>query len=99
MTEPKSNHYFTDDDIKQILAVQGQTKADIAVAVNDLKWIIKTYTSQCNEITELQKTIIELDRKLDAVTNTVWKYAGFGAGVILVVELIFMALPYARGVT
>lgn len=94
MAEQKTNHYFTDDDIKEILKVQGEIQKDIAVAANNLTWMITTYTNQCTEISGLKDDLQKLKDKVDSITITVWKYVGMGAGAVLAIELLVMALPY-----
>ena len=93
-----TQHYFTDDDIKKISEVQGQIQTDIAVATNNLNWIITTYKSQGVEIENLKKEIGDLRKELGSITITVWKYIGMGAGATVIIELIVMALPYLRGI-
>ena len=96
MDDQKPNlHYFTDDDVRQILKVQGDIQTDIAVTANNVKWFISTYKSQLVEIAELKKKIEDLNEKLAAVKNTLWKYIGVGIGIAIAVELIGLALTIA----
>jgi t-SNARE complex subunit (syntaxin) len=95
---PSPQHCFTDDDIKKIIENQGKIQQDIAVAANNLTWIIATYKSQTEEINKLTKRVADLEKLVGDMTVTIWKYIGMGAGAVLVVEIIVMALPYVKGV-
>lgn len=93
-----TQHYFTDDDIKKISQVQGQIQTDIAVATNNLNWIITTYKNQGVEIESLKNKVEDLRKEIGNIKITVWKYIGMGAGAVIAIELFVMALPYLKGV-
>jgi uncharacterized membrane protein YukC len=81
--------FFTEDDFKKILTTQGDIKTDVAVATNDLKWIIDNYKNQCKEIEDLKTTVENL--KTDF-----WKYIGIGIGISITVSLFISLFPIIR---
>jgi hypothetical protein len=85
-------HYFSDDDVRQILKVQGDIQTNIAVAANDVKWFIDTYKKQCVEIDGLKTEIKTLHAIIGSLKATMWKYIGIGIGIAIAVELLTLVL-------
>ena len=65
MKDDPSYQFFTDEDFKKILATQGDIQKDVAVASNDLKWIIENYKNQCKELESLKITCENLKTELN----------------------------------
>jgi hypothetical protein len=95
--------FFTDADFKKILDTQGNIQTAVAVATNNLEWIVKNYNNQCHEIEELGKRIDQVSKnyeKLEAKYNDLRgemiKYVGMGAGAAAVVAFVISILPWIK---
>jgi dsDNA-specific endonuclease/ATPase MutS2 len=102
MNEP-SYQFFTDADFKKILSTQSDIQTDVAVATNDLKWIIENYKNQCREIEDIHKRIDKvledhelLKTKYNELKTEMWKYLGMGAGAMTVIYLLISLFPIIR---
>jgi hypothetical protein len=84
--------FVTAEDFKKLLSSQGDIKLDVAVAINDLAWIIKTYNNQCKEIEGLQNKIIDLEKNYNTLLGDVKKYIGIGIGAMAVISLLISLL-------
>lgn len=100
-----SYQFFTDADFKKILDTQGNIQKDVAVAANNLNWIIENYKNQCKEIESLQTEIANIKKThnedIDAVKKMytdlkaeVWKYVGVGAGAVTAAGVIIMIINF-----
>lgn len=91
MSEP-TYQIFTSDDIKKILATQSAIQIDVALAGNNLKWIVENYQNQCKVIDGMQQTCSKLDEKYNALKGDVIKYNGIAIGVMTVISLLITAI-------
>ena len=79
---------FTDDDIKQIVDAQTTITANLAaastnlaVASNNIDWIVKTYSTEYKKITDMQLEVSDLKAIF-------WKYIGIGTGISISVSFV-----------
>ena len=87
-TNPQLQTRFTDDDIKQIVDAQTTITANLAaastnlaVASNNIDWIVKTYSTEYKKITDMQLEVSDLKAIF-------WKYIGIGAGISISVSFV-----------
>lgn len=87
MGEEPTYHRFTDDDISKLITTQSDISANVAVAKNNIEWIVKTYNTQCEKVTTLQKEVGDLK-------SEIWKYIGIGIGASAGISFTIAVLPY-----
>jgi SMC interacting uncharacterized protein involved in chromosome segregation len=92
MNDQPTYQFFTNEDFKKILATQGTIQTDVALAANNLKWIIENYQNQCKEIAKLEATCQALNEKYNSLRGDVLKYVGIGIGVMTVITLVISAI-------
>jgi polyhydroxyalkanoate synthesis regulator phasin len=88
--------FFTDEDFKKILNTQGDIQKDVAVAANNLNWIIENYKNQCKEMEQLRTEVDNLKTKYNDLKAEVWKYVGVGAGAVTAIYLFIAVFQFFR---
>lgn len=92
------SQFFTDADIKTIISTQGEIKTAVAVATNNLTWIIENYKNQCKEIEGLKKDVKDLQDLYNNLKSEIWKYVGMGVGAATVIYLLIALFPIIKAV-
>jgi hypothetical protein len=83
---------FCDDDVKILIRSQAEITANLAlastnlaVASNNIDWIVKTYSTEYKKMTDLQLEVAE-------IKGTLLKYIGIGTGVSIAVSFVVTLL-------
>lgn len=85
---------FCDDDVKTLIRTQAEITANLAlastnlaVASNNIDWIVKTYSTEYKKLSDLQL-------EMSNIKSTMWKYIGIGIGASAAISFIIAVLPY-----
>lgn len=87
LSEKTDYHRFTDEDVSKLISSQSEISSNLAVATNNIVWIVKTYNTEYEKLTTLQKEVGDLK-------STIWKYIGIGLGASATISFVIAVLPY-----
>ena len=96
MSDPPTYQFCTEEDFKRIAEAQTRIGVDVAVASNDLRWIIENYKNQCKEIERIQGRCDDLAVKYNTLKGDVMKYIGIAIGATAVISLLISLLNLGR---
>jgi tetrahydromethanopterin S-methyltransferase subunit G len=96
MSNPPTYQFCTEEDFKRIADAQARIGTDVAVATNDLRWIIENYKNQCKEIERIQSRCDDLAAKYNTLKGDVMKYIGIAIGATAVISLLISLLNLGR---